>query len=456
MITRIQIDGFKTLQNVDIPLRPFQAFAGPNNVGKSNLFDALRLLSMLPDHELPDILQSLRGDPFEMFTQLPDGSFVNRIRMSVDLLLNPYLDDDFEGRIELKNNVLQYQIDIERDNENGRTIRVAREQLLVKTDQQALPWEMSEQFKEYYCRSDGRKKEYISINSHGEIAIHKDPIKPGRPRMMRSGTRQSVLSIIRDAGVFPHIVAVRNELQHWQFVHLDPEVMREPNVVDGPDQLTGNGKYLAACLHRMMQEDERMRYIIAAQVQKIIPGAKMIDVRHIEELHRYLVELHTRDGRIFSSRVLSDGTLRLLGLLVLQHDPVQQGLICLEEPENGVHPRRLSSIVSILKGMSTDVLNTDISPEDIEPLRQVFVNTHSPGIINRLDLSDLVLAEAVTYLPKHGASPSRYTRYRHIVPSTSSSDSAQTDEPSLERLRSLLEEQDLGELWVSGALGGVP
>src|SRR5215213_6680328 len=72
MITQVEIDGFKNLRGVVLPLRPFQAFAGPNNAGKSNLFDALRLLSLLPNHDLPEILQLVRGDPYEIFTQLPD------------------------------------------------------------------------------------------------------------------------------------------------------------------------------------------------------------------------------------------------------------------------------------------------------------------------------------------------------------------------------------------------
>ena len=129
MITLIEIDGFKTLQNVILPLRPFQAFAGPNNAGKSNLFDALRLLSMLPDHDLPEILLSVRGDPFEIFTQLPDGSYAHRMKLAVELLLDPHFTDEFEGDVELKRTWLRYEIEIEREEgDNGNRVQVASEQ----------------------------------------------------------------------------------------------------------------------------------------------------------------------------------------------------------------------------------------------------------------------------------------------------------------------------------------
>lgn len=50
MITRIEIDGFKSFHQFAVDLRPFQVFIGPNGVGKSNLFDAIVLLSNLSNH----------------------------------------------------------------------------------------------------------------------------------------------------------------------------------------------------------------------------------------------------------------------------------------------------------------------------------------------------------------------------------------------------------------------
>lgn len=458
MITQIEIDGFKTLQNVIVPLRPFQVFAGPNNVGKSNLFDALRLLSMLPDHDLPKILQSVRGDPYEIFSQQPDGTYAKRLRLAVEILLDHQFQDEFEGEVNLKRNWLRYEVEIERDdNDNGARVQLAGEQLLLKFSNDRLPWPASRAFREAHLRFPRRNAPYISLSGGGGMIVHQDGAERGRPRTMRRGTRQSILSVIRDASEFPHICAVRNELQRWRFVHLEPEAMREPNAVDGPDQLDSNGKYLAATLQRIIKADPSVQTEISAWVRQFIPGARELHVQHLKELHQYLVELQTQDGRRFSSRVLSDGTLRLLGLLALQYDPNQAGVICLEEPENGVHPRRLETVVTLLKSMATNPEAVDFPPDDLSPLRQILMNTHSPHLVDQLHPEDLILVEAVERFTQNGKAPERHTVYRPVVPPTwgplflSASDDA-----TKERLHHLLEEQELGALWTDGALGGVP
>ncbi|MEZ4727806.1 MAG: AAA family ATPase [Caldilineaceae bacterium] len=458
MITQIEIDGFKTLQKVILPLRPFQVFAGPNNVGKSNLFDALRLLSLLPDHDLPKILQSIRGEPYELFSQQSNGTYAKRMRLAVELLLDNQFQDEFEGEVKLKRNWLRYEVEIERDDgDNGARLQIASEQLLLKLSDERLPWPVSRAFRETYLRFPRRNAPYISLNESGEMIVHQDGAERGRPRTMRRGTRQSILFVIRDASEFPHICAVRNELQRWRFVHLEPEVMRGPNAVDGPDQLDSNGKYLAATLQRIIKADPSMQAEISAWVRQFITGARELHVQHLKELHQYLVELQTQDGRRFSSRVLSDGTLRLLGLLALQYDPNQAGVICLEEPENGVHPRRLETVVSLLKGMATNPEATDFPLDDLQPLRQILMNTHSPHLVDQLQPEDLVLVEAVERFAQNGKAPERHTIYRPVVPPIWGPLLASPNhEATKERLHRLLEEQELGALWTHGALGGIP
>jgi predicted ATPase len=268
---------------------------------------------------------------------------------------------------------------------------------------------------------------------------------------MRRSPRQSILSVIRDASEFPHICAVRNELQRWRFVHLEPEAMREANAVDGPDQLDSNGKYLAATLQRIIKSDPSVQTEISAWVRQFIPGARELHIQHLKEVHQYLIELQIQDGRRFSSRVLSDGTLRLLGLLALQYDPNQAGVICLEEPENGVHPRRLETVVALLKGMATNPEATDFPLDDLPPLRQILMNTHSPHLVDQLQPEDLILVEAVERFTANGKAPERHTIYRPVVPPSGESPFAGPNhEATKERLQRLLEEQELG------ALGGVP
>lgn len=75
---------------------------------------------------------------------------------------------------------------------------------------------------------------------------------------------------------------------------------------------------------------------------------------------------------------LSDGTLRFLALTVMEADPKSRRLLCLEEPENGMHPLRISAVIELLGDLAVDVQE----PVDADnPLRQVIVNTHSPSVV---------------------------------------------------------------------------
>ncbi len=88
------------------------------------------------------------------------------------------------------------------------------------------------------------------------------------------------------------------------------------------------------------------------------------------------------------ARALSDGTLRFLALAIVEEDPEALGVICLEEPENGIHPERIPAMLDLLENIAMD-------PEEPEgdgnPLRQVLVNTHSTEVVGQVADDDLLM-----------------------------------------------------------------
>ncbi len=101
--------------------------------------------------------------------------------------------------------------------------------------------------------------------------------------------------------------------------------------------------------------------------------------------------LRERGGVRLPARALSEGTLRFLALCVLLEDPTSNGLICMEEPENGIHPANLPAIVGLVRDLAVDPRE---EPGDGNPLRQVIVNTHSPGVVQLVGVQDLLVADA--------------------------------------------------------------
>ena len=94
MLTRIEIDGFKTFENFKLDLRPFTAIVGPHASGKSNLFDAMQLLAALADHDVHSAMQGLRGEPEEFFRQTSNGPSAT-MTFAVEVFLDGEGTDDF-------------------------------------------------------------------------------------------------------------------------------------------------------------------------------------------------------------------------------------------------------------------------------------------------------------------------------------------------------------------------
>jgi predicted ATPase len=130
-----------------------------------------------------------------------------------------------------------------------------------------------------------------------------------------------------------------------------------------------------------------------------------------------------KEGSPYSSRVVSDGTLRILALLAVLYDPRQRGLICLEEPENGIHPGRLKAVISRLREL---VSNPHADKVDLhQPLAQLIVSSHSPVILASVPPEDVVFFDVVSVVRPNSNLASTRTRVRRLRPAG--------DEPAVQR-----------------------
>ncbi|MEK7434948.1 MAG: AAA family ATPase, partial [Cyanobacteriota bacterium] len=117
---------------------------------------------------------------------------------------------------------------------------------------------------------------------------------------------------------------------------------------------------------------------ISRKLNNLLPNLLEVNVYDDNSNRQYIIKIKSDDEREFSSRVLSEGTLRILTLCIFEYDNEHKGLICFEEPENGIHPFRMKSIVALLKDLSVN-----FSDEESYP-RQVIINTHSPVFVGEV------------------------------------------------------------------------
>ena len=195
---------------------------------------------------------------------------------------------------------------------------------------------------------------------------------------------RSILSMPHYLPHYPHVAAARRELESWLFFYFEPrERMRAATPVREVRHIGLMGEELAAFLNTLKATNPRQFRGIEKALHTFMPNIDGIEV-DVNDFGE--AELRLKEGGIaMPARVLSDGTLRMLGLLALAGAKETPALVGFEEPENGVHPRRIQLIAELLKTQQTlkqtQYIVTTHSPilPDLLPDNSLFVVCRSGG-----------------------------------------------------------------------------
>lgn len=410
MLTRIEVDGFKNLLGFSAEFGLFNCIAGPNAVGKSNLFDAIEFLSLLADYPLEEAARRVRKTPgsHESSRTLfwTNGQVHSeRIRICVEFIADGWVSDELGRGARPANPTLRYEVELRHDGQ----LRLAAERLLVlgsSSQRPSFPHHSS--FLRAHRITDGDRPERVLYDAvEGPM-----PGSGGTPNL---GLAREV--ILRSYGTAEHveILATLEEMRTWQRLTLDPVELRKPHVDTSARRLGPNGEHLPMLLERLTNpgyphmgfedeadEREAQAYFSAMIVARMRPVASLREIKTDYDQERQTLTLYakTGSGEAVSARSLSEGTLRFLALVMLVLDSGDR-LLCIEEPENGIHPRKISELAETLYELSTDA-ERDIDRELAElddqgsvPLRQVIINTHSSDLVKQIfgrHKADLLMA----------------------------------------------------------------
>ncbi len=397
MLTRLQITGFKNLMDVDVRFGPFTCIAGPNGAGKSNLFDAVLFLSELADKPFAEAARSIRGGESAsgLFSAWGDG----RMLLAVEMLIPGLGEDEFAQPTEASANLVRYELELllqSRSAKSGNgSIKLEREALNRLTlSESRLVFAHTNDWRDSVIRKSRRMTSYISTNTEaGTVNLHRDSGGGGRPSgFSAAALPRTLLSSAQNGRESPTAVLVRQEMRSWRLLQLEPSSMRRPDNLWEEGPMTVTGAHIPATLHRIASDadDEGRVYTETAnRLAELVSGVRGIRVDRDEGRQILTLEMQDRYGLELPASVLSDGTLRFIALTVLQQDPLESGLICLEEPENGIHPERIGAMLQFLQDI---VVHTETPVDKDNPLRQIIINTHSPIVAKRVDEGDLLFA----------------------------------------------------------------
>jgi predicted ATPase len=268
---------------------------------------------------------------------------------------------------------------------------------------------------------NARVNPFIELAPNGDaILVRQDGrTKHGRPMQLSlKEASRTALSTITTAE-FPHLYALREALTNIRFLEINPRAARGANDRFEDHVLKPDASNLAAVLAHLREKTadglrpDGVLSDIAADLASLIPSVRRLKIRNDANERQYSFSLEFDGDLDFSSRVISDGTLRLLALLTILNDPDRRGTLCFEEPENGVHEGRVPMLVEFLRGAASVSTNLD------EPSFQVLLNTHSPKVMAALRDREIVAADSVVSIDPVSRVRSVKTRMRAGIESTS-------------------------------------
>ena len=434
VLTRLQVSGFKNLVDVDLRLGSFTCVVGPNGAGKSNLFDAIRFLSALASRTLMEAAISVR-DQHGRATHVRDlfhhtGShYADRIAFEAEMVVPGKAVDDLGQEARASITFLRYSLELAYRESNDHLERGALEivkEELVHVSQRDAPRHLlfphsAKDWRKSVVTGRRTAQYFISTEGEGEgrvIKLHQDGGSSGRPlRRPAANLPRTVLSVA-NAAESPTVLVARREMESWRLVQLEPSAMRQPDAFVSPTHLGADGRHLAATLYHLARNSgpqrrggnrpEQTYSQIANRLRELIDDVHDIYVDLDEKRELMTLYVKDRDGTPHPARALSDGTLRFLALSILESDPTMQGVLCLEEPENGIHPARIPAVLELLTDIAVD---TQESIGDDNPLRQVIVNTHSPAVFQQVADESVLFVKETEDMDKTGR---RFKRARFL------------------------------------------
>ena len=417
MLTRIEVDGFKNLVDFTLDLGPYTCIAGVNGVGKSNIFDAIRFLSLLTDHTINQSALLIRssaqdtGEIGDLFFSA-NGNTMDHIRLAAEMIVDRQVVDDFGRPGAPSSTFLRYEVAFRHEPPSAAAgpfggLVLEREDLRHIPSGEAarrlrFPHD-KQQFRSNVIFNKRRGAGYISTRNDraaepATIVVHQDGGSAGRarPAAPAESAPRTIIGTENTAAT-PTILAARREMQRWRILALEPSAMRRPDKFTDQPGIAADGGHIPVTLHHLARrapsanaEDPHDDLLsrIANTLSRLVP-VRAVRAVSDEVRQLYSLELEERGGVRLRANSISDGTLRFLALTAIS-EAADAGVYCMEEPENGIHPERLAAMNRLLHDIAVD-------PEERvaadNPLRQVIVATHSPYFVQLQSAEEIVLAK---------------------------------------------------------------
>lgn len=374
MIERIHITGFKSLRDVPLRLGALNLFVGANASGKSNFFDALRVIQGLAYgftiHEVLD--GKPKTSTSESWEAIRGGRSNASFRGSpLEQFVNGIIGFELEMRLPHSSGTYVYSIAF--FPEDGHIVE-------EKLEGPGGPL--------YETLASG-------AGAGPTISARLYRGTQGRPPHVEFEWSRPILLQLTKISECPEewhpvIEGLTRTLGDMQRVDPVPDVLREYSRGSEARRMGERGENYAALVNSILK-DPSAASAYTAWLQQLTPT----ELDSIQILHGAIGEplfALRKDGQTFAAPVLSDGTLRFAAIAAAFFQPDLPRILLIEEIEKGLHPTRLRLMMELLKSQAR------------RPAPQVMATTHSPLALSWLDPEDYGTVFVCTKDEQTGAS----------------------------------------------------
>lgn len=332
---------FLSYKSARLEFGNFTALVGPNGSGKSNAVSALKLLRDIPLHGLPTAIARRGG-----FDQLRHRSLGRPYDPAIRL----------EYRVGDHSRLSHYALSL--SSLRGKRYSVKRESAAVyfspemeyhfTNDAGSLTWTQKE---------PGVDAESSNTNTSSSEGIYRLP----------SG--QSAVTL---GSSFASFITGRI-LQSAQTLEINPARVSDLQEPTSVKEFEPDGSNIAGVFEEMPISD---RAELVELLSAIVPGIVRIEPRHVaDRLTMVFVQDSGQGAREFFAKQMSDGTLRIFGILVAMLQKPKPAMLAIEEPEVAIHLGALQTLVEVLRVHAAG--------------SQTLITTHSADIVDSVGMDDL-------------------------------------------------------------------
>jgi predicted ATPase len=393
MFDYIKIEGFRGFRYIELELPSLSVFIGPNGSGKSNFMDLLALMAEGANGRLAEGIATRGGFEEIAFKREPGDIFVEFRFPSTGVFSEERSPVTFKLKLKkVGSNPKVWFEQVSKDRYHVQPLYLMhrdKDGCMFRSIKTGLREELGE---------EGRK----ALESDSELAIFQ----------------------VKDQDNYPtpyKLLRVFQEATFYSDIDVGPDApIRQPGLLRPSVRLAPDGTNLASVLFSIQQSHPATWEEVGELLRTVYP-----------DFHSITFPAEGGDGKVvlrwwerpyekqsgFSANLLSDGTLKLLCLIAILKSPDPPPLICIDEPELGLHPDWVKLVAELMQSAATRT--------------QLLVATHSPHIVGKLAPEQVVVAE------KEGGE----TKLGRLV---------------YQELEKWLKEFDMGDLWLAGHLGGRP